>query len=412
MNKKIGFIGQGWIGKNYADNFEQRGYEVVRYALEEPYVQNKDQIKDCDIVFIAVPTPTTENGFSYDILKEAIKSVGKGKVAIIKSTILPFVARELQNENPDIFVMHSPEFLTEATAEYDAANPTRNILGIVNDTAETRQKASEVMAVLPYAPYSVICSAEEAALIKYGGNCWFYFKVLFINMLYDLVKADPYSDWSVVRDAMSADPRIGRTHLDPLHKSGRGAGGHCFIKDFEAFRKYYFDNVKNDVNGSKLLHAAVAKNVELLAKSNKDLDLLRGVYGNTINKLTMDKPKIELVPADESTETLAPIKQEELSEKPVQTDLTPEVKSEDLSPAFKDFIKMLDTVQKAGQSGKYLLCLTIHDPENKTGMTEGNKDLHHFTFKCDFPDDDLYGCLDIYAKQLKLGSNENGNGEV
>lgn len=36
----IGFIGQGFIGKNYADDFENRGYEVVRYALEEPYLKN------------------------------------------------------------------------------------------------------------------------------------------------------------------------------------------------------------------------------------------------------------------------------------------------------------------------------------------------------------------------------------
>ena len=43
-NKKIGFIGQGWIGKNYSDDFEKRGYEIVRYSLEEPYVKNKEKI--------------------------------------------------------------------------------------------------------------------------------------------------------------------------------------------------------------------------------------------------------------------------------------------------------------------------------------------------------------------------------
>jgi len=59
MGKIIGFIGQGWIGKNYADDFEKRGYETVRYSLEKPYVDNKEKIKDCDLVFIAVPTPTT-----------------------------------------------------------------------------------------------------------------------------------------------------------------------------------------------------------------------------------------------------------------------------------------------------------------------------------------------------------------
>ena len=46
MNKpRIGFIGQGWIGKNYADDFEKRGFTTVRYALEAPYVQNKEKIE-------------------------------------------------------------------------------------------------------------------------------------------------------------------------------------------------------------------------------------------------------------------------------------------------------------------------------------------------------------------------------
>ncbi len=39
----IGFIGQGFIGKNYADDFENRGYTVIRYALEEQYIDNKER---------------------------------------------------------------------------------------------------------------------------------------------------------------------------------------------------------------------------------------------------------------------------------------------------------------------------------------------------------------------------------
>ena len=76
----IGFIGQGWIGKHYADDFEKRGYDVVRYALEEPYIKNGDKIKDCDIVFIAVPTPSTLEGFDDSIVRKAIKGVGQGKI--------------------------------------------------------------------------------------------------------------------------------------------------------------------------------------------------------------------------------------------------------------------------------------------------------------------------------------------
>ena len=51
-DSNIGFIGQGFIGKSYADDMERRGYTTVRYALEEPYKNNKEKIKECDIVFI------------------------------------------------------------------------------------------------------------------------------------------------------------------------------------------------------------------------------------------------------------------------------------------------------------------------------------------------------------------------
>ncbi|MBD3247863.1 hypothetical protein GF382_01065, partial [Candidatus Falkowbacteria bacterium] len=181
-DKKIGFIGQGWIGKNYADNFEKRGFEVVRYALEEPYVKNKEKIAECDIVFIAVPAPTTPKGFDCSILRDAIKNVGQGKVAVIKSTILPGTTESIQSEHKDIFVFHSPEFLQESTASYDAANPNRNIVGIPSETDEYRQKAKEVLEVLPYAPYKAICQAKEAELIKYAGNVFLFFKVIFANL--------------------------------------------------------------------------------------------------------------------------------------------------------------------------------------------------------------------------------------
>lgn len=280
MNKKIGFIGQGWIGKHYADDFETRGYDVVRFSQEEPYIQNKDAIADCDIVLIAVPTPTTNNGFDCSIVKDVVGLVGKGKIAVIKSTILPGTTESVQACHPDVFVLHSPEFLTEVTAAFDAANPNRNIVGVPVDNDEYRKKAQEVIEVLPSAPYELVCSAREAELIKYGGNCWFYFKVIFINMLHDLAEKSGCS-YEVIKSALSADPRIGGTHLDPIHKTGRGAGGHCFIKDFAAFREIYEAEV-GDKLGLDVLRALEEKNIDLLTSTNKDLDLLKGVYGDRI----------------------------------------------------------------------------------------------------------------------------------
>ncbi|MCC2630660.1 MAG: UDP-glucose 6-dehydrogenase, UDPglucose 6-dehydrogenase [Candidatus Paceibacter sp.] len=277
---KIGFIGQGWIGKHYANDFEKRGYDVVRYGVEKEYSDNKDLIAMCDIVFIAVPTPTTPQGFDDHIIRMVVPLVGKGKIAVIKSTILPGTVESIQKENPKILVLHSPEFLTQATAGYDAAHPQRNIVGIPVNSDKYRTAAKLVLSILPKAPYELICKAREAELIKYGGNCWFYFKVIYINMLYDLAQSVD-ADWKVIRNALAADPRIGETHLDPIHHSGRGAGGNCFIKDFEAFSQFYKKQV-DDPFGVEVNKSLVEKNIQLLIDSKKDLDLLKGVYGDSI----------------------------------------------------------------------------------------------------------------------------------
>jgi hypothetical protein len=284
----VGFIGQGFIGKAYSDEFELRGIPVVRYALEEPYRANKDKIKECDVVFIAVPTPTTEHGFDFSIVKEAVGLLGAGKTAVIKSTMLPGTTEEVAAAYPDRLVMHSPEFLREATSAYDAAHPDRNIIGIPSDTPLYREKAEAVLRLLPAASFELVCSAKEAELIKYAANNWLFLKVVYTNLIYDLAQKLG-ARYEMIRDGLAADPRIGRSHLDPVHQSGhggkpgRGAGGHCFIKDFEAMRLLYNEEV-GDEYGKQFLAAAAEKNTELLRESGKDLDLLKGVYGETTVK--------------------------------------------------------------------------------------------------------------------------------
>lgn len=278
---KIGFIGQGWIGKNYADHFENRGFDIVRYAKEAPYEENAEKITECDIVFIAVPTPTTPEGFSADIVRAVLARVGKGNIAVIKSTILPGTTRALQKEYPDIVVLFSPEFLREATVRADVDAPDRNIIGITSE--DHRSFAESVMRVLPAAPYENICTAEEAEFTKYAGNTFLYLKVVYMNMLYDLAQSFG-GDWEVLAKNITADPRIGSSHMHPVHASGhtvtggRGAGGHCFIKDFAAFAELHRKMVPDAV-GHKLFAAIEEKNIDLLRASGKDEDLLRQVYG-------------------------------------------------------------------------------------------------------------------------------------
>lgn len=276
----IGFIGQGWIGKNYSDDFEERGYGVVRYALEPEYTDNKERIGDCDIVFIAVPTPTTPEGFDDSYVRDALKNVGMGKVAVIKSTILPGTTESLQRDFPEIHVMHSPEFLVEKTAAYDAANPSRNIIGVPSRDEDSRQRAAKVLSVLPKAPFELVCFSREAEMIKYGANAFLYIKVIYANLMHDLAEKTG-CDWEPVKNMIAADPRIGQSHMNPVDDSGRGAGGHCFIKDFEAFISLYKEAV-GDKAGAEVLESLRDKNIDLLVSSRKNLDLLKQVYGEKI----------------------------------------------------------------------------------------------------------------------------------
>ena len=284
----IGFIGQGWIGKNLADHFEERGFSTVRYAKEEPFTKNKEKVGECDIVFIAVPTPSTPEGFDDRILRGVLSHVGKGKTAVIKSTILPGTTDDIAGKFPDIYVLHAPEFLRETSVRHDIDYPDRNIVGIPSQYFEDPlwlKKAEDVMSVLPQSPYRKICKAPEAELTKYGGNNFLYAKVVFMNLMYDLAEAHG-ARWDVLADNMKADPRIGGSHMQPVHQyahmgedQGRGAGGHCFIKDFAAFRQLYEKIHPGDSEGIQLLRAFESKNNRLLQDTGKDLDLLEGVYG-------------------------------------------------------------------------------------------------------------------------------------
>ncbi len=297
----LGFIGQGFIGKNYSDDFEQRGYTVIRYSLEEPYQANKEHIRECDIVFIAVPAPTVPTGkkrgdghpevhFDGSTIREVIGLAREGAIVVIKSTIEPGTTELLQAHYADKLILHSPEFLLETTAAQDAKHPERNIIGIPKDTKEYREAAERVIALLPKAPYTLICDARTAELIKYANNAFLFIKIVFANIFYELAKENGI-DWEVLREAIGSDPRIGPSHLD-LHLKDdppgvmrrRGAGRSCFIKDFAELSELYAKTFPEDKHAIMVLRGFEYKNSELLRAADRYINLLEGVYGPDTGK--------------------------------------------------------------------------------------------------------------------------------
>jgi len=289
MDKKkllIGFIGQGFIGKNMADDFEGRGYQVVRYD-KELNLANKEKIKECDFVFIAVPTPSTPEGFNDDILKEVLSLVGNQKTAIIKSTIKVGTTEKFQALYPEKYILHSPEFLTEKNAANDTKFPPRNVVGY---TKKSKDKAAEVLSILPKAKHNFLVNSREAELVKYMGNNFLFLKVIFSNLMYNLASRKGL-DYDSIIEIVACDPRISHSHLQINHQSGhsekkgRGAGGHCFIKDMSALVEMFEEEPlanREDKLSLELLKKIVELNKQLLIDSQKDLDLLEGVYGKNV----------------------------------------------------------------------------------------------------------------------------------
>ncbi len=275
---KIGCIGQGFVGKNIADNFEQRGYAVVRYALEEPYRQNASLMQTCDVIFVAVPTPSTPEGFDVSIVTSVLALAKEGSIIVIKSTLLPGTTRALQDAHPQKVVLFSPEFLCEKTAAYDVAHPFMNIIGFAYDSAGHRKAAESVKALLPKAEHNFIVSAQAAELFKYAHNLNGYFRVMLSNLLYNVAMKEDI-DWSDVKIMMDNDIMMSPYYNAPVHKGGRGAGGNCFIKDMAAFRHFYTHTRSDDALGLEVLQALEKMNLALLKQSNKNQDIVRNVYG-------------------------------------------------------------------------------------------------------------------------------------
>ncbi|MDD3302269.1 MAG: hypothetical protein PHN31_01840 [Candidatus Gracilibacteria bacterium] len=268
--KKIGFIGQGFLGGNQANDFEQRGYEVVRYSKNR-FSQNLELMQECEIVFVGVPTPTINRKFVGDTLFKAIKNTVAGQKIIIKSTVLPGTTDKLQELYPDRFFFHSGEFLAEKTAKYDVENPTRNVVGC---TEQSKDFARDIARLLPNAP-TVICTAKESELGKYFSNFLLTGKVILANLMYDICEREG-ENYDMIKQIAALDPRIGPSHLDIQDDGGRGANGHCFPKDISTLQEYY-DNY-NEL-GNELFEALQMYNLDINTKTNKHLEIINPIYG-------------------------------------------------------------------------------------------------------------------------------------
>ncbi len=270
---KIAVIGTGYVGLVAGTCFAETGNNVVcvdviedkieklksgvipiyEPGLEEMVKRNaqvgrlcfstdfESAVRDSLIVFIAVGTPTGEDG-SADLqyVLDAARTIGRAmngyKIIINKSTVPVGTAAEVKaviaaETEHEFDVASNPEFLKEGAAIDDFMKPDRVVIGTDDPRVE------EILKEL-YSPFVrsgkpiLAMDIASAELTKYASNSMLATRISFMNEianLCEIVGANIHQ----VRKGVGSDSRIGR----PFLFSGCGYGGSCFPKDVKAIIK-------------------------------------------------------------------------------------------------------------------------------------------------------------------------------
>jgi len=204
----------------------------------------ENQIKENDIIFVCVNTPTKTfgagAGMAADLqywektARQILENSQSSKIVIEKSTLPVKTAlameRILSSGKDDVTfdVLSNPEFMAEGTAIDDLENPDRVLIG----SRETKSGliAREQLASI-YArwvkPQNIITSnIWSAELSKLAANAFLAQRVSSINSISALCEKTD-ADINEVARAVGTDSRIGPKFL----KAGIGFGGSCFKKD-------------------------------------------------------------------------------------------------------------------------------------------------------------------------------------
>ena len=200
----------------------------------------KKSVKESDIIFICVGTPTKKGGGSadlrqiYNVSKEISSSINKFKIIITKSTVPVTTGDEIEkilskkNDKKKFSVVSNPEFLREGEAIRDFIYPDRVVVG-TNDKKSGKILKSLYSPLISKGALYLQTSRRAAELIKYASNAFLATKITFINEIANLCEKTSINieDISI---GMGLDKRIGSRFL----RAGPAYGGSCFPKDTKA----------------------------------------------------------------------------------------------------------------------------------------------------------------------------------
>ncbi|ARN70854.1 UDP-glucose 6-dehydrogenase [Nonlabens tegetincola] len=201
-------------------------------------------IKEADMIFISVNTPTKTYGVGkgmaadlkyIELCARQIADVAEDDKIIVEKSTLPVRTAEalkniLDNTSKDVKfqILSNPEFLAEGTAVQDLLNPDRVLIG-GEQTEEGRMAQKALVDIYAnWVPSDRILTTNvwSSELSKLTANAFLAQRVSSINALSELCEKTE-ADVNEVARAIGTDSRIGSKFL----KASVGFGGSCFQKD-------------------------------------------------------------------------------------------------------------------------------------------------------------------------------------
>jgi len=271
---KIGLIGAGRLGICLALLIEQEGYHVIASDMREDYIKdlqskkikttepqveeilehsinlefttdNRKVIRESDIIFTLVQTPSLEDG-SYDVsavweVVEDIKKEMSGianypKSFVVGCTTNPGDCDQFRDALPEsVDVYYNPEFIAQGSVINDLRHADMVLLGGKGKHSEELEHLyHKIQNGFKVANVHTM-SARAAELTKIAVNCYLTTKITYANQVGQVMIRDGMeNEVRTVLKAIGGDSRIGTKYLN----YGFGFGGPCFPRDNRAFAAY------------------------------------------------------------------------------------------------------------------------------------------------------------------------------
>ena len=197
-------------------------------------------VKNSDIVFICVGTPTLKKSRSadlrnvFEVAKKISKCIDRFKIIVTKSTVPVSTGDKIEKmiskrKKKRLFeVISNPEFLREGEAIRDFRFPDRIVVGSNNKKA-TRKLKSLYEPLIRKGAKFFSTNRRGAEMIKYASNAFLATKISYINEIANLCEKINVNV-EEVSIGIGLDQRIGSRFL----RVGPAYGGSCFPKDTKA----------------------------------------------------------------------------------------------------------------------------------------------------------------------------------